>query len=80
MLILTIMTHRVMIPVDALRHIDKGMNLGDLGMNLCKKSLLFLVGIVTLTMDEVINAAEEASKAVDEQSEKVKQSIRTKKK
>ena len=44
-------------------------------MKLCKKSFLFLVGIITLAADEVEKAVLEAVEAVDQQSVKIKERV-----
>ena len=44
-------------------------------MKLCNKTFLFAVGILTLSMEEVNKAMQEAVEAVDKQSQKVKKSV-----
>jgi len=44
-------------------------------MKLYGKSFLFIVGMIMITVDEIEKAMEEAVKAVDQQSDKVKQRV-----
>lgn len=43
-------------------------------MKLCKKTFLIFVGMVSLSIDEINKAIDDAVKFVDKKSEKIKQS------
>jgi len=46
-------------------------------MRPCKKTFLLLVGLISVSMNKLDMALEEAVEAVDEQSKKIKQSVKT---